>query len=81
MDLEALETVGDIARHIASTRGDIIGDWTNIELHLDGCLLPEDEPSQHSANFLEEALMGSYCPMMVFYRKLSILMRTFARDT
>ena len=45
VDLEALETVGDIARHIASTRGDIIGDWTNIELHLDRCLLPEDEPS------------------------------------
>ena len=47
MDLEALETVGDIARHIASTRGDIIGDWTNIELHLDGCLLPEDEASKY----------------------------------
>ena len=45
MDLQTLDTVRDIARHIASTRGEIIEDWTNIELHLDGCLLPEDEPS------------------------------------
>ena len=45
VDLETLDTVRDIARHIASTRGEIIEEWTNIELHMDGCLLPEDEPS------------------------------------
>ena len=48
VDLETLDTAGDIAKHLDKTRGDIIvGDWNNIELHLDGCLLPEDEASKY----------------------------------